>query len=69
MEIRPVFVTEIHPMSDIPRISGRYIVMHRGMVGQCDWLDPEVQWKEGTKTGWYNLPSWKPTHWMETPPL
>jgi hypothetical protein len=60
----------IREMTEVPKKTGRYIVLNRGLVGgdAFYWTEEDVssgRYTSITRSGWTQLPQHGPTHWLE----
>lgn len=62
-------IAYVHPMTTPPTKTGRYVVLHRGMsaADAFYWTPEDVVGLTNCRAGWQQLPSFGPTHWIDTP--
>lgn len=62
------FVARLRLLNDPPKATGRYVVMHRGMIAGHAYYTAQ----EGDthyQVGWSQLPDFNPTHWLDAPDM
>lgn len=64
----PMFVGRLRRMDDVPEKTGRYVVLHRGMIAG-DAYYTACEGDTHYPVGWSQYPSFMPTHWLDAPDM
>lgn len=63
----PNFIGRLRRIDDVPKESGRYIVMHRGRIAADAFYNADEN--SHLPVGWSQYPSFLPTHWLDAPEM
>lgn len=61
-------IASVHPMTTPPLKTGRYPVLHKGgsAADAYYWTPEDAEGQHNCRAGWQQLPSFGPTHWIDT---
>lgn len=61
----PNFIGRLRRIDDVPEKSGRYVVLHKGMIAADAYYNAEPDSRY--PAGWSQYPKFLPTHWLDAP--